>query len=99
MDVIVELAKSLCVVFDVIGVLLIIMVRWKWHTTVGWGCTGIVLLIIAVGNTLVMYSTGLNPSGQISSLLGIIVFGALGSRFLGNWLTEGAAVTAQKSKK
>lgn len=63
------------------------------------GSTGVVLLIVALGNAIVMFNSGLNPTSQVSSLFAIVVFGALGSRFLGNWLTEGAVSMVQKEER
>ncbi len=86
-----EMLKQVCWLIDVAGVGVIIAIRLWWHTKHGWAAGGCILLLIAIGNAILLSTAGLNPSQQAASLFGLVVLGSLGSRFVANWLTEGAA--------
>ena len=85
-----ETLKELCWAMNSAGVVVIIATRLGWHTKGGWAANGCLLLIIAIGNAILLSNAGLNPSQQTASLFGLVVLGSLGSRFVGNWLTDGA---------
>ena len=73
------------------GIALIVFARLSWHTKGGWAATGCLLLLIAICDALLLSIAGLNPSQQAASIFGLVFLGSLGSRFVGNWLTDGAA--------
>lgn len=72
------------------GVLLILFTRWFANTRRTWAGVGCILMIIALGNAWVLVTAGLNPSQTLASIFGLAVLGSLASRFIGNWLTDGA---------
>ncbi|MBW8310734.1 MAG: hypothetical protein K0M64_01755 [Rhizobium sp.] len=86
-----ETLKEVCWYMNLAGLIVIVATRIGWHTKVGWAANGCLLLIFAIGNAILLSSAGLNPSQQAASLFGLVVLGSLGSRFVGNWLTDGAA--------
>lgn len=79
------------------GALVIAATRLSWNTRGGWGACGAILLIIAIGNSVLlsMGTSFLGPDGhaplrvtlQSISLAGLVVFGSMGSRFVAEWLT------------
>jgi len=74
-----------------VGIALILATRFFANTKISWFGIGCILIIIALGNASILLSAGLNPSQQMASLFGLVVLGSLGARFVGNWLTDGAA--------
>jgi hypothetical protein len=86
-----EMLKQICWLMDAAGVAVIIATRLWWHRRHGWAACGCLLLLIAIGNAILLSTAGLNPGQQAASLFGLVVLGSLGSRFVANWLTEGAA--------
>lgn len=74
-----------------VGIALIISTRFLSNTKLSWFGVGCILLIIALGNASILINVGLNPSQQMASVFGLVVLGSLGARFVGNWLTDGAA--------
>lgn len=76
---------------NAVGVALIALTRWLSNTKFAWAGIGVILLIIAIGNASVILGAGLNPSQTVAAIFGLGVHGSLGSRFVGNWLTDGAA--------
>lgn len=73
-----------------IGLLLILATRFLANTKATWAGVGCILLITAIGNAGVLMNAGLTSSQSFASLFGLAVLGSLGSRFVGNWLTDGA---------
>ena len=78
-------------VFNAIGVFLIIFTRVFSNNKRTWFGVGCLLLLLALSSASILLSAGLNPSQQMASLFGLVVLGSLGSRFVGIWLTDGAA--------
>jgi len=83
--------QQYCWMANIAGLLLIFFTRALFHSLRAWGITGLVLLVIASANAIAISQVGLNPSQTAASIFSIVVLGSLGSRFLGNWLTDGAA--------
>ncbi|UEG63237.1 hypothetical protein [Stutzerimonas chloritidismutans] len=86
----VGIAKKFVWGMNLLGLLVIVSTRLWWHTKFGWAACGILLLVIAIGNALLLTSAGLTSSQEAGSIFGLVVHGSLGSRFVGNWLTDGA---------
>ena len=91
MQMILDNVQQYCWMANIAGLLLIFFTRGLFHSLRAWGITGLVLLVIASANAIAISQVGLNPSQTASSIFSIVVLGSLGSRFLGNWLTDGAA--------
>lgn len=72
------------------GVALIVFTRWLSNTKFSWAGIGVILLIIAIGNASIILGAGLNPSQTVAAIFGLGVHGSLGTRFVGNWLIDGA---------
>ena len=72
------------------GLLLIVLTRLFFHARHAWGIVGAVLLAIAAANAIAISRVGLNPSQTSASIFGLVVLGSLGSRFVANWITDGA---------
>lgn len=64
-----------------------LMMNQKWV----WAGVGCILLFVAIMNALLLGATDLSPTNTGASLFGLVVLGSLGARFVGNWLTDGAA--------
>jgi hypothetical protein len=90
MDAILEATLSWAWAMNVFGGGLIAAARLFSNTKSFWAIVGALLLLIAVGNVALVGNYGLNPTATIASLFGVVVHGSLGSRFLGNWLTDSA---------
>jgi len=90
MEQVAETLKMVCWVMNAFGIVVVIATRIGWHTKVGWAANGGLLLLIAIGNALVLSAADLRPGEQGASLFGLVVLGSLGSRFIGNWVTDGA---------
>lgn len=86
----VGIAKQFVWGMNLFGLIVIAATRRSWHTKFGWAANGSLLLVVAIGNALVLTSAGLTPSQEAGSIFGLVVHGSLGSRFIGNWLTDGA---------
>ncbi len=77
-----------------------VAVRVLRHTRGSWAAVGVLFLATAMGNALLVASALANQEVkahetlpiylQATSLFGMVVFGSLGSRFLGEWITSGA---------
>jgi hypothetical protein len=80
-----------CWTADIAGLVLIVITRLFLHSRRAWGITGIILLATASANAIAISRIGLNPSQTAASIFGLVVLGSLGSRFVGNWITDGAA--------
>jgi len=80
-----------CWLANICGLLMIILTRLLFHSRRIWGLVGLLLLSSAAANAIAISHAGLNPSQNAASIFGLVVLGSLGSRFLGNWLTDGAA--------
>jgi hypothetical protein len=91
MQMVLDTVQQYCWVADIAGLLLIAFTRAVPHSLRAWGITGLILLGIASANAIAISQVGLNPSQTAASIFGIVVLGSLGARFLGNWLTDGAA--------
>lgn len=91
MQMLLDVVQQYCWAANIAGLLLIIGTRFAFHSRRAWGVTGVVLLVIASANAIAVSRVGLNPSQTAASIFGIVVLGSLGARFLGNWLTDGAA--------
>lgn len=85
---------------NVFAIVLILATRFLSHTRGTWAFVGVILLASALGNA-VLTSIALLPADvranlllsiplQATALFGLVVFGSLGSRFVGEWLTAGA---------
>ncbi len=72
------------------GFALIIVTRLFSNTKARWASTGGLLLIIAIGNVSNFLVAGINPSQTLASIVGMGIYGSLGLRFIGNWLTDSA---------
>lgn len=72
------------------GLMLMVITRVFFHSRRAWGVTGIILLAIASANAIAISNIGLNPSQTAASIFSLVVLGSLGSRFVGNWITDGA---------
>jgi len=78
----------------------VIVTRIFSHTRATWAFAGFVLLACALGNAVLTSIVLFSPEAkgnlslsiplQATALFGLVVFGSLGSRFLGEWLTSGA---------
>lgn len=86
----VGIAKQFAWVMNLFGLIIIAATRLWWHTKLGWAASGSILLVVAIGNALLLTSAGLTPSQEAGSIFGLVVHGSLGSRFIGNWVTDGA---------
>jgi hypothetical protein len=73
------------------GIALILTTKFLSNTKLSWFGIGCILLVIGLGNASILLTVGLNPSQQMASVFGLVVLGSLGARFVGNWLTDGAA--------
>ena len=73
-----------------LGLIFILLTRVCSNYKGTWGGTGCLLIIIAIGNAAILVGVQLNPGQQLASIIGLGVLGALGTRFLGNWLTDKA---------
>lgn len=91
MQMVLDMVQQYCWVSNIAGLLLVVFTRVVLHSRRAWGITGVVLLTIALANAFAISRVGLNPSQTAASIFGIVVLGSLGARFLGNWLTDGAA--------
>lgn len=60
------------------------------NTKITWALVGVLLLIIAIGNAVILIGAGLNPSQTTAAIISLAIHGSLGVRFIGNWLTDGA---------
>lgn len=83
-------AKQFVWGMNLFGLFVIATTRRWWHTKFGWAAIGVLLLVVAIGNALLLTSVGLTPSQEAGSIFGLVVHGSLGSRFIGNWLTDRA---------
>jgi len=75
---------------DGTATVLTITTRLLANTHAMWAFTGLVMLTVAMGNAWLISMVSLPPNGTLPSLIGSVVFGSLGARFVGNWLTQGA---------
>jgi hypothetical protein len=91
MQMVLGAVQEYCWAANIAGLLLILITRLFFHTRLGWGVTGLILLAVASINAIVISHVGLNPSETAASIFGLVVLGSLGSRFVGNWITDGAA--------
>jgi hypothetical protein len=83
--------QQYCWAANIAGLALIAITRVFLHTRRAWGLTGFILLSTAAANAIAISHVGLNPSQTAASIFGLVVLGSLGSRFVGNWITDGAA--------
>lgn len=83
--------QQYCWAANIAGILLILFTRIFMHSRQAWGLTGVILLAIASANAIAISRIGLNPSESAASIFGLVVLGSLGSRFVGSWITDGAA--------
>jgi hypothetical protein len=90
MQMVLGAVQRYCWAADATGLALIVMTRLFFHSRRAWGVTGLVLLSTASANAIAISSIGLNPSQTAASIFGLVVLGSLGSRFVGNWITDGA---------
>lgn len=74
---------------DLFAVAILVGTKFLSNTTGTWFGVGCILLIIALGNASVMWNIDMNPTQFLPSLFGLAVLGALGVRFIGNWLLDG----------
>ena len=91
MQMVVDGLQRYCWIANIAGLALIILTRLIFHSRRVWGLVGMLLLGTASANAIAISHAGLNPSQNAASIFGLVVLGSLGSRFLGNWLTDGAA--------
>ena len=83
--------QQYCWAANIAGILLILFTQIFMHSHQAWGLTGVILLAIASANAIAISRIGLNPSESAASIFGLVVLGSLGSRFVGSWITDGAA--------
>ena len=91
MQMVLSAVQQYCWTANIAGILLMLITRIFTHSRRAWGLTGVVLLTIASVNAIAISNIGLNPSGTAASIFGLVVLGSLGSRFVGCWITDGAA--------
>lgn len=91
MAVLQSLIMEYCWVTNLFGLALIAFTRLLMNKKLAWAGVGCVLLVIAIMNALLVGATDLSPTNTGASLFGLVVLGSLGARFVGNWLTDGAA--------
>jgi hypothetical protein len=91
MQMVVDGVQHYCWAANIIGLVLILLTRLIFHSRAAWGVLGVLLLATASANAIAISHAGLNPSQNAASIFGLVILGSLGSRFLGNWLTDGAA--------
>jgi hypothetical protein len=91
MEMVLWAVQEYCWAANIAGLLLMVITRFFFHSRLSWGVTGIILLAVASINAIVISHVGLNPSETAASIFGLVVLGSLGSRFVGNWITDGAA--------
>ncbi len=91
MQMVLGAVQQYCWVANIAGLMFMVITRIFFHSRCAWGVTGVILLAIASANAIVISSVGLNPSETAASIFGLVVLGSLGSRFVGNWITDGAA--------
>ncbi len=91
MQMVLGAVQHYCWAANVAGLLLILLTRMLFHSRLAWGITGVILLGIASANAIAISRIGLNPSQTAASIFGLVVLGSLGSRFFGNWITDGAS--------
>lgn len=91
MQMVLGAVQQYCWAANVAGLLLIVLTRLFFHSCRAWGITGAILLATASANAIAISRVGLNPSQTAASIFGLVVLGSLGSRFVGNWITNGAA--------
>lgn len=72
------------------GAVLVLATKLFANHKVIWPLVGCILLIIAIGNAAILLNSGLSPSQTMAGIVGLGLHGSLGSRFIGNWLTDGA---------
>ena len=73
------------------GALVIVLcTRWLSHKKSSWAWIGVILLAVSMGNATILASYDQNGSAQLASLFATVVYGALGSTFVANWLVDGA---------
>lgn len=91
MQMVLSAVQQYCWAANVAGLVLIVITRVFFHSCRGWGLTGAILLATASANAIAISRAGMNPSQTEASIFGLVVLGSLGSRFVGNWITDGAA--------
>jgi hypothetical protein len=91
MQMVLSAVQQYCWAADILGLALIIVTRVFFHSRRAWGVTGAILLATASANAIAISRAGLNPSQTSASIFGLVVLGSLGSRFVGTWITDGAA--------
>jgi hypothetical protein len=91
MQMVLSAVQRYCWAADIIGLMLIVATRMFLHSRRAWGMTGVILLATASANAIAISHAGLNPSQTSASIFGLVVLGSLGSRFVGTWITDGAA--------
>jgi hypothetical protein len=91
MEMVLRAVQQYCWAANIAGLLLMGITRLFFHSRLGWGITGVILLSVASINAIVISRVGLNPSETAASIFGLVVLGSLGSRFVGNWITDGAS--------
>ena len=91
MQMVLGAVQQYCWVANIAGLMFMVITRIFFRSRCAWGVTGVILLAIASANAIVISSVGLNPSETAASIFGLVVLGSLGSRFVGNWITDGAA--------
>ena len=91
MQMVLGAVQEYCWAANIAGLMLMVITRIFFHSRRGWGITGVILLTVASANAIVISHVGLNPSENAASIFGLVVLGSLGSRFVGNWITDGTA--------
>lgn len=91
MQMVLGAVQKYCWAADAAGLMLIVITRVFFHSRRAWGIAGVILLATASANAIAISHVGLNPSQTAASIFGLVVLGSLGSRFVGSWITDGAA--------
>ncbi|MBJ6136399.1 hypothetical protein [Marinobacter litoralis] len=89
LEIVRQLILDWALFIDLFAVALLVMTKFFSNTTGTWFGVGCILLIIALGNASVMWNMDMNPAQFLPTLFGLVVLGALGVRFIGNWLLDG----------